>query len=269
AGELRQATIEPPYNPRAVPPAPDLDPFLAAHADPDSEAVARIAREAAMVGAAAAPTLVRHTQPSAYPTATYAAARDTVASLLDASEPDGGRGVELSGITEPPLELAATLAYRVSPLSYRQILAQLTCRSDANVEALADIAFASRGPHDDPVRETRTGYQLIFDLCLDNGAFRDLHRHRNCIQIIKDFTPSYGYDTPAAIGQAGQETAYRSAMDESAELAERMEEQAPGLGQYALPLAFRRRALFKMDAAELGYIVETRTKPAGHFSYRE
>jgi thymidylate synthase ThyX len=41
------------------------------------------------------------------------------------------------------------------------------------------------------------------------------------------------------------------------------------VGQYVLPLAYRRRALFKMEAAELGYIVETRTKPAGHFSYRD
>jgi thymidylate synthase ThyX len=269
ATELRQATIDPAYNPRAVALEPELDSFLAAHADPESRAIANSAREAAMVGAAAAPTLVRHTQPSSYPTATYAAARDAVASSLDETEPDGGRGVELAGIAEPPLELAATLAYRVSPLSYRQIVAQLSCRSETNVEALADVAFAGRGPHDDPIRETRTGYQLIFDVCLDNGAFRDLHRHRNCVQIIKDFTPSYGYDTPAAIGQAGQETAYRSAMDESAELAVRMDEQGPGLGQYVLPLAFRRRALFKMDTTELGYIVETRTKPAGHFSYRD
>jgi thymidylate synthase ThyX len=37
---------------------------------------------------------------------------------------------------------------------------------------------------------------------------------------------------------------------------------------YILPLAFRRRALFKMDLAELIYIAELRTAPAGHFSYR-
>ena len=44
---------------------------------------------------------------------------------------------------------------------------------------------------------------------------------------------------------------------------------APALAQYALPLGYRRRALFKMDAAELGYIAEARTRPSGHFSYRE
>ena len=34
------------------------------------------------------------------------------------------------------------------------------------------------------------------------------------------------------------------------------------------PLAFRKRTLFKMDFAEVVYISELRTGPAGHFSYR-
>jgi thymidylate synthase ThyX len=38
--------------------------------------------------------------------------------------------------------------------------------------------------------------------------------------------------------------------------------------QYAIPLAFRKRTLFKMDFAEVVYISELRTGPAGHFSYR-
>jgi len=38
--------------------------------------------------------------------------------------------------------------------------------------------------------------------------------------------------------------------------------------QYAIPLAFRKRALFKMDFAEAVYISELRTTPAGHISYR-
>jgi thymidylate synthase ThyX len=38
--------------------------------------------------------------------------------------------------------------------------------------------------------------------------------------------------------------------------------------QYLIPLAFRKRALFKMDLAELVYITELRTGPAGHWSYR-
>jgi hypothetical protein len=37
---------------------------------------------------------------------------------------------------------------------------------------------------------------------------------------------------------------------------------------YLLPMAFRKRTLFKMDFAEALYIAELRSAPAGHFSYR-
>jgi thymidylate synthase ThyX len=39
--------------------------------------------------------------------------------------------------------------------------------------------------------------------------------------------------------------------------------------QYLLPLAYKKRTLFKMDFAEVLYISELRTTPAGHRSYRE
>jgi thymidylate synthase ThyX len=38
--------------------------------------------------------------------------------------------------------------------------------------------------------------------------------------------------------------------------------------QYVIPLAFRKRTLFKMDLSEAIYISELRTGAAGHFSYR-
>ena len=39
-------------------------------------------------------------------------------------------------------------------------------------------------------------------------------------------------------------------------------------GLYLLPMAFRKRTLFKMDFAEALYIAELRSGAAGHFSYR-
>jgi thymidylate synthase ThyX len=39
--------------------------------------------------------------------------------------------------------------------------------------------------------------------------------------------------------------------------------------QYLIPLAYRKRTLFKMDFAEVVYISELRTTPAGHWSYRK
>jgi len=98
---------------------------------------------------------------------------------------------------------------------------------------------------------------------------RDLHRHRNCVQVVQPFSGVHGYDVPTAIVEGGLETDYRSAMNRGGETAHALGDVAPDLAQYALPMGYRRRALFKMDAAELAYIAEVRTRPAGHFSYRE
>jgi thymidylate synthase ThyX len=43
----------------------------------------------------------------------------------------------------------------------------------------------------------------------------------------------------------------------------------PASAAYIIPLAYRKRTLFKMDFAEVVYISELRTAPAGHFSYRK
>ena len=47
-----------------------------------------------------------------------------------------------------------------------------------------------------------------------------------------------------------------------------MRQVAPPAADYLLPLAYRTRCLFKMDWAEAAYVIEQRTQPQGHFSYR-
>ena len=58
------------------------------------------------------------------------------------------------------------------------------------------------------------------------------------------------------------------ARDTAAQLAAGESTEAEQQSQYVIPLAFRKRTLFKMDLAEAIYISELRTGAAGHFSYR-
>ena len=113
---------------------------------------------------------------------------------------------------------------------------------------------------------------------MDIGAFRDMHRHRRCIQLIQEFTDVHGYEEPICPGQptlaeAGLEPAYRAAMDAALEayrtLCDSDELEARQSAQYLLPMGMRCRAMFKMDFAEALYIAELRSGIAGHFSYRK
>jgi len=92
------------------------------------------------------------------------------------------------------------------------------------------------------------------------------------VQIMQDFTTVHGFDTPPEVEAAGARVDYESAMKraESAvlKIAASGGQEAGQNAQYAIPLAFRKRTLFKMDFAEAVYISELRTTPAGHASYR-
>jgi thymidylate synthase ThyX len=61
---------------------------------------------------------------------------------------------------------------------------------------------------------------------------------------------------------------YKAAMRKVVQVSDKIAAASPHAGLYLLPMAFRKRTLFKMDFAEALYISELRSGPAGHFSYR-
>ena len=97
-------------------------------------------------------------------------------------------------------------------------------------------------------------------------------RHRRCVQVIQGSTTQHGYEMLLDIEDAGMRGRYDAAMRRAQTtvetLAKRENAEAEENSQYAIPLAFKKRALFKMDFAEAVYISELRTGPAGHISYR-
>jgi thymidylate synthase ThyX len=107
---------------------------------------------------------------------------------------------------------------------------------------------------------------------MDIGGFRDMHRHRRCVQVIQGYTTAHGYDIPQDVAEAGLQPHYESAMKAAfsthEQLAKSPAPEAAQSADYVLPLGTRIRALFKMDFAEAVYISELRSQQQGHFSYR-
>ena len=186
--------------------------------------------------------------------------------------------VDLLEPSEPlELELAASLLYPHCHYSYRQLRDKVAALEQPRRAELIELGTRHRGRHDELLRAFHAGSTFRFDILMDIGGFRDMHRHRRCTQLLQPFTDLHGYETPDAPGQptladaslnepyaAAMESAfaaYRALRDSSAR-------EAPESAQYLLPLATRCRALFKMDFAEALYIAELRSGPAGHYSYR-
>lgn len=234
---------------------------------------------------AAAPTLVKYAEGSSYPGRVAHELTQAANELLSPlGEADRSVSVALAELFADPLrEMVATLLYRYDQAghSYRQIQEVVVAMDEARVQEVFDLSFAGRGPHDEPLREHRAGYALAFDVLVDLGSFRDLHRHRRCIQVQQPLTFGHAFALPEdvfaeGLGQqaalnaleGGLGEAYVEVLTKTEQAAATVRRTAPLAADYLLPLAYRTRCLFKMDWAEAAYIIEQRTQPQGHFSYR-
>src|SRR5256712_2760867 len=113
----------------------------------------------------------------------------------------------------------------------------------------------------------RTSYR--FDVLADYGAFRDLQRHRLLTLDWQPLSPRHGYTEPAAIEDAGALDDWRIVMDRSAELHERLVAQGfRDVAPYGVVMAYRVRFYMDMNAREAMHVIELRTAPQGHPSYR-
>ncbi|MFB3828598.1 MAG: FAD-dependent thymidylate synthase [Bryobacteraceae bacterium] len=173
--------------------------------------------------------------------------------------------VDLLRPADPAADAAATLLYPVTDRPFRELYEIARGWSAAMRAEVFDTALASRGSRDEILAGFR-GAPYSYDLAIDIGAYRDLHRHRRCYKFRQAYTDALGYETPALVDQAGAGDIYRAALDEAREARRAL--PAPAC-DYLLPFAARSRFLFKMDFAEAEYIVRLRSGVKGHFSYRQ
>ena len=218
------------------------------------------------------PTLVKYADPNSYEIETRRELKQIADELIGNVPVAEAPLVDL--LDEEPLEieLATTLVYEHCHYPYRQIRQAVQAVPEAIRRHIIDVGLKNRGKHDEMLRPFCAGQQFRFDILMDIGGFRDMHRHRRCVQIGQEFTTKHGYDSPEELKAAGVQPSYDSIMRGTAaaveQLAKGSRPEARENAQYAIPLGFRKRTLFKMDFAEVVYISELRTGPAGHFSYR-
>ncbi|MDH4079037.1 MAG: FAD-dependent thymidylate synthase [Nitrospira sp.] len=221
-----------------------------------------------------APTLARHAKANDYQESVYSDLARHAKEVLRGTGLDqpstwgAAETVELIDPHHPLDEIVATLLYRVSQAPYRKILDVVRDWSEKEKQATIEVATRQRGPYDDLIKEFRSGYAFNFDILMDIGAWRDMHRHRRCQQVQQNFTTVHGYDVPPPLVDAGLDTEYRQAMDAVRNDIELLKKKDQEASLYAIPFGFKVRCLFKMDYAEAEYIAKLRSGVKGHWSYR-
>src|SRR5713226_9026700 len=173
---LKQAATSPAYNVNQESLKELVEQIRAASPELGARAEQELLREVRV-----APTLVKYADPNQYEIETRRTLRQVASELMGDLPMAPAPTVDL--LEEEPLEveLASTLIYQHSHYSYRQIRLVVQAVGEPIRREIINLGLRHRGRHDEVLRAFCAGQQFRFDILMDIGGFRDMHRHRRCI----------------------------------------------------------------------------------------
>jgi thymidylate synthase ThyX len=212
----------------------------------------------------------RGVRASAYLAETRAALEALAAPLRAAAAPSRPEVVLADHDPDGEAKVVAAALYPATGLPHDELLRRARALS---VEERARVLRAYVGDRS-ANRRHRPGRAFEhatyrFDVLTDYGAFRDLQRHRMLTLDWQAFTPDHGYATPPLVAELGAGEAWDRVMRSSAALYRDLAERGlQAVASYALPMAYRVRFYMALNARAAMHLIELRTTPQGHPSYR-
>ena len=193
-------------------------------------------------------------------------ARTLLAGVRPMSQPD----VVLTDYDpEGEIKVVAAALYPASELPDTQLLERARAMSaDERARVLrAYVGDRANRRHKPGRAFERAWYR--FDVLTDYGAFRDLQRHRMLTLEWQRLTPRHGWVAAEVVEEAGALGDWVRVMDRTAAVHERLHGAGLDLAaSYIVPMAYRVRFYMELNAREALHVIELRTAPQGHASYR-
>ena len=184
-----------------------------------------------------------------------AEARDEV-TLTDV-DPDG------------EVKVVAAALYASSSLPDDQLLEVARAMTPEERAAVLEASVGARGNRRHKPGRAWERTQYRFDVLCDFGAFRDLQRHRPLTIEWQALGTQHGSAIPPEVDDAGLRAEFERVLEASAALEQELcaagHERA---AQYAVSMAYRIRFVMQMTAREAMHLVELRSQPQGHPTYR-
>ena len=198
------------------------------------------------------------------------ATREALERLSPLEAPEPGPQVTLTDWDpDGEVKVVAAALYAGSELTdgrLLQIAREMTPEERAGVLA-ALVGDRANRRHKPGRPMERTYYR--FDVLCDFGAFRDLQRHRLMTIEWQRLGARLGYDLPSDLVEAGLDEPYLEVLHGAADLYEiARAELGMDAAQYIVPFAYNIRFVVEMNARQAFHMLELRTQPAGHPTYR-
>lgn len=194
---------------------------------------------------------------------------ELVDEYFGALEPQDAQEVVLTDF-DPDGEdkLLAAICYSSSHLSEQQLIKEVRSLSH---EQRVNLIRAYVGERENRRHKPGRAFERIdyrFDVLGDYGAFRDLQRHRLLTIEWQRLTPHHGFIRPELVAESGAGEAFDEAMHRSSELYDALLPEYPSQAPYAVSMAYRMRYVMQFNAREAIHMLELRSSPQGHPSYR-
>ncbi len=160
--------------------------------------------------------------------------------------------------------------WRKNGISYKESLEIINKMSLDEKENLMNACLGDRWQFDRMPRALQHT-NVMLEFLVDFGAYRDLQRHRASQQLRQWASSIHGYDYPEMINLPWMEEFkknYDKIMIEAIELGGKIIEENIYLLEYSCALWHLIRTTFEMNPGQLAYVIELRTTPQWHHSYR-
>ena len=167
-----------------------------------------------------------------------------VRALAGPAEPERTARAEVRLVEWDPqteIKIAAGILFQQSHASWDAAMAKAAALSPAQLRELFGAYLPNRQGRWYKVGRAFENAFLRFEIVMDIGAYRDLHRHRMMTQERQTFSTHHGFAVPEELAQAGLAERFTAAMTQAESLFLKLEAVDRDLAQYAVPLAYRLR----------------------------
>jgi len=175
----------------------------------------------------------------------------------------------LDATPDAPQQIAAHLLFEYGASSLEDLRQVVDQMSPEELEEVLEAACSARENRRQKSPRALEHAHFTFEFVADFNAYRDLHRHRILTQKRQLVSTDLGYILPEELEGTPEETLYREAMERARDSFELIRKELPHEAQYVVPMGYKARWYFHANLRAIQWLVELRSAPAGHSSYRK
>ena len=177
--------------------------------------------------------------------------------------------VKLVEFDKQPIEkILAAMIYQSSEVDYESALQlAIAMPMKEREKVIMKLGGLREYRQHKPLRACEEAY-VSFEVVADWGVYKDLMRHRTLTRHKKLFSSNYGYYIPPEIEMLGMRKIFVEAMDRAVDAYVRVSAKYPVQAQYLVTHGSYTPFYLKINLRALSHLVELRSIPQGHSSYR-